>query len=445
MISDVFPNQVDIKMSWHRVKDCCGWSFASQLSCRSWPILAHFEPENPMVQAHSVRTNFGVPCVVLAWRMLMYFGSKDVTTTSMNFPHLPTVQGCQTKNLCAKTIRSLKHLKTPKPKACFLICNVFIWFNRDFSMIVSYFKPLQVTKIYKVMAALLDKRLLKTAWQPNVKACQSEGTGVAPAPCSFNGTAAIGTAKCWTMLNVLVCLTLQCQWALRTPIAMSAFPTQSSSVGFSMAARRQWMAVAVEHHGAPLAPNDASDWICQATVITKKVFAGPSTPAEVRHQSPLRNIAPLRVRSKKCVCVWGDDWVHGVHSRTEGDTTGRRWEAHKAEGVLAQKTTVEEVSMEMLEMPFARISPFSPNLDSHAQRTSSKRWMAPLMRFHDMSLNCGLQHFETWAQWASILTRNAESSHLSTDDHRWLAVLHQENGSGKISFTEFKSKLGKKY
>ena len=35
------------------------------------------------------------------------------------------------------------------------------------------------------------------------------------------------------------------------------------------------------------------------------------------------------------VFAQGDDWVHGVHSRTEGHTTGRRWEAHKAEGVLA--------------------------------------------------------------------------------------------------------------
>ena len=59
-----------------------------------------------------------------------------------------------------------------------------------------------MTKIYKVMAALLDERLLKIAVvavecqsvSKRVKAKEQELHLVAP--CSFNGTAAIGTAKC---------------------------------------------------------------------------------------------------------------------------------------------------------------------------------------------------------------------------------------------------------
>ena len=148
------------------------------------------------------------------WCTLPARMSPHVTTTSMSFPipsfHLPTLQWCQAKNLCGKTIRSLEFKDF---KAESLFCrNVFIWVNRDllWSFHVSNcFKPLQVTKIYKVMAALLDERLLTAVVA--VRECQSmsKRRNMNCTCTVFNGTAAVGTASvewCWMYIYIIYIL-----------------------------------------------------------------------------------------------------------------------------------------------------------------------------------------------------------------------------------------------
>ena len=161
-----------------------------------------------MVQAHSVRMNFGVPCVVLAWRMPMYFASKmspQPPSSSFNFP-IPSAHVATMSNeepVCKDDP------KKPRPTTCFCLSQrLHCFFD------VGHWRSFHVSnhcrwpKFTKSWLLCWMRDCLRLHVVVTVRECQSmsKRRNMSCTCTVFNGTAAVGTASvewCW-MYNIYI-------------------------------------------------------------------------------------------------------------------------------------------------------------------------------------------------------------------------------------------------